>query len=48
MRGFILPVHHHKELWGEIVIGVIVGITALIVLTVLVLWIKYRVGNRGV
>jgi hypothetical protein len=48
MHTIILPLHHHVEIWGEIVFGVIVGITALIVVTVLVLWIKYRVGNRGV
>ncbi len=39
-------VYFHPETWGTIVLGVLVGIPVLIVLTVLVLWIKYRIDNR--
>lgn len=37
---------HHPQPWGTIVLGVLVGIPVLIMLAVLVLWIKYRIGNR--
>ena len=37
---------HHPQPWGTIVLGVLIGILVLIMLTVLVLWIKYRIGYR--
>jgi hypothetical protein len=37
---------HHPMAWGAIVVEVIVGITGLIVLTALVLWIRYAIKYR--
>lgn len=34
----------HPEPWGTIVLGALVGIPLLIVVTVIVVWIKYRNG----
>lgn len=40
------PYHSHPQPWGTIVLGVLVGIPVLILLTVLVVWIKYRIDYR--
>jgi hypothetical protein len=45
--GPVPPIPHHAETWGIIVVFVIVGITAVIVLTAIGLWIKYLIGNRN-
>jgi hypothetical protein len=47
LGGFVPPRSpHHSMAWGTIVLGVIVGITALIVLIALVVWIRYSVKYR--
>jgi hypothetical protein len=47
MRGVIIPVGaHHPMAWGTIVVSVIIGITTLIVLTALALWIRYSIKYR--
>lgn len=48
MHGAYVPPipHRHGEPWGTIVVGVMVGITAVIVLTAIALWVKYLIDNR--
>jgi hypothetical protein len=46
-EAFMHYVHVHQPPGGTIVVGVLIGIPALSVLTVLVLWIKYRINNRA-